>query len=390
MNNITKLKLVYFFKSLFFFAPIITLFYLSRNLDLFQIVSLEAALIISVLVMEVPTGMLADKIGRKWSLVFHTILYITGNIIIIYSHHYYLFIFSQILFGIAIAFGSGAVEALIYDSLKEEKKESQMSKTWGLIGSYSLSGTLVAVLVGGYVARFQTKESFVTLLWLYVIGACIAFVISLFVKEKHHYKSIKRENPLILFKNSTKHILENKSLRKIIYLTVLTLPFTHILMFLFQPYFLLANVDKSVFGIAMALGMLLGILLLRYTHKIEELLGMKKTIFIVTIMPGLIYLAMSFFIGPIISFAWFVLAMGFTNMAQPLFSQYQNTHIKSHNRATVLSIISMIVALYLAVMRLVLGKVANYNILTAFIVMGVIILIGSLFFRIDERHLVKV
>ena len=76
MNNITKLKLIYFFKSLFFFSPIITLFYFSRGLDTFQIVSLEAVLIIAVLFSEVPTGIIADKIGRKLSLSILIFLYI--------------------------------------------------------------------------------------------------------------------------------------------------------------------------------------------------------------------------------------------------------------------------------------------------------------------------
>jgi len=75
-DNIAKLKLIYFFKSLFFFSPIITLFYFSRGLDTFQVVSLEAILIISVLFFEIPTGILADKIGRKFCLTLLILLYI--------------------------------------------------------------------------------------------------------------------------------------------------------------------------------------------------------------------------------------------------------------------------------------------------------------------------
>ncbi|MCK5107209.1 MAG: MFS transporter, partial [Nanoarchaeota archaeon] len=78
MDNITKIKWVYFFKSLFFFSPILTLFYFSRGLDTFQVVSLEAILIIAVLFSEVPTGIIADKIGRKYTLSIFMLLYIMG------------------------------------------------------------------------------------------------------------------------------------------------------------------------------------------------------------------------------------------------------------------------------------------------------------------------
>jgi len=45
----------------------------------------------------------------------------------------------------------------------------------------------------------------------------------------------------------------------------------------------------------------------------------------------------------------------------------------------------MITALYLAVMRLVIGKIANSNLLLSFVVMGGIIIFGSVLFRIDEK-----
>ncbi len=384
-NNITKLKLIYFFKSLYFFLPIITLFYFSRGLNTFQIISLEAVLIISVMFFEIPTGIIADRIGRKFCILILIGFYIIGNIWTIFAFSYIEFIMIEIIFGMAIAFGSGSIEALVYDSLKDKGIEKQMSRVWGSINSYMLIGTMVAVTIGGYMARSHNPESFVFLLWLYTFGAVIAFFISFFIKEKKHQKEVKKDNAIVLFKESTTHILKNKSLRRIIYLFMFTIPFTHIIIFLFQPYFLVADVPNEFFGVAIALGMILGAFLVKYAYKIEEILGMKKTIFIATILPGLIYLAMAFFIGPLMSFVWYILLSGFSLLRNPLFSQYQNTHILSHNRATVLSVISMISGLYLAVMRLVIGKIANSNLLLSFIFMGGIIVIGSILFRIDER-----
>jgi len=234
-------------------------------------------------------------------------------------------------------------------------------------------------------ARSHNPDTFVLLLWLYVMGAIIAFIISLFITERKHEKDIVRQSPLLLLKESTAPILENKSLRRIILLSVFTLPFTHVILFLFQPYFLMANVNKALFGVAMALGSVLGFFLTKYAYKIENKFGVKKTMFVATILPGLLYLVMAFFIGPWMSFVWYFLQKGIMKMRWPLFSQYQNSHIKSHNRATVLSVISMIVSLYLGIMRLVLGKIANYDLITSFIVMGVIIIVGAIAFRINEN-----
>ena len=124
---------------------------------------------------------------------------------------------------------------------------------------------------------------------------------------------------------------------------------------------------------------------MKYAYKIEQKLGLNKTILISTLVPGLLYLVMAFFIGPWISFVWYILHKGSMQMSGPLFSQYQNQHIKSHNRATVLSVISMMVALYLVIMRFVLGKIANYDLILSFIVMGIIIIVGAIAFRINEN-----
>ena len=386
-DNLTKIKLIFFFKSLYFFSPILTLFYFSRSLDTFQVVSLEAILIISVLLMEIPTGIIADKIGRKYSLSILTLLYLIGNIWTIYAHSYQEFIFIQVLFGIGIAFGSGAIEALVYDSLKYQKKEQEMGKVWGSINSYFLIAMVLAVTLGGYLAKSHNPDSFVLLIWLYVIGTTIAFVISLFVTERKHEKEIVRKSPLLLFKESTAHILGNKSLRRIILLSVFTLPFTHVIIFLFQPYFLMANVNKALYGVAMATGSILGFFLIKYAYKIEERFGVKKTMFVATILPGLLYLMMALFIGPWMSLVLYILHRGFMQMRDPLFSQYQNDHIKSYNRATVLSVISMVISLYLGIMRLVLGKIANYDLITSFVVMSVIIVVGAVAFRINEKDI---
>ena len=386
-DNIVKIKLIFFFKSLFFFSPILTLFFFSRNLNTFQVVSLEAILILSVLIFEIPTGIIADRIGRKYSLIMLILAYIIGNVWTIYAYTYFEFMIIFILFGAGIAFGSGAIEALVYDTLKKSKQENQMTKVWGSINSYALIASVFAVVMGGYLVRQHDPKTFVFLLWLYVFGALVALFISFFIKRENFKKKEVEKNVVLFFKKSTVDVLKNKNLRRIIYLLIFTSPFTHIIMFLFQPYFKMASVPGSIWGVCMAGGMLIGVLFYKYAYRIEAKLGMKKTIFFATILPGLIYLGMALFIGPIISFVWYILLSSISHVRDPLFAQYQNDHIKSYNRATILSIISMIVSLYLVIMRFSIGAVANYNLLLSFAIMGGMIIIGAILFRIDERNI---
>ncbi len=74
------------------------------------------------------------------------------------------------------------------------------------------------------------------------------------------------------------------------------------------------------------------------------------------------------------------------SVQRPLFADYRNIHIESRNRATVLSLISMFSGIYVALMGLVIGRIGDYSIPYAFIFMGVLVVLSSLLFRINESH----
>ncbi|MBR9703087.1 MFS transporter [Candidatus Woesearchaeota archaeon] len=386
VDDITKIKLIYFFKSLWFFAPILTLFYLSRELTLFQIVSLEAILLATVIVAEVPTGFIADRIGRKNSLFFLIGLYIIGNVITIYAHSYWLFALTEVFFGIAIAFGSGAIEALVYDLLKQKGKERSMTRVWGNIQAYSLLAGFFATIIGGFLARNESPEVYALLLWLYSIGAAIAFIIIFFLK-KEEVETYSGESQFTVIKQGFTLITKNKNLRMIILLNMLTMPFYHVMKFLIQPHLLNTGVPVMFFGIIVGAVMLIEAFGSQYAHRIEQQFGIKKTLLLATITPGLIYIFLGLIFHWSMAIIGYIIFAGAAFMRTPLFAQYTNIHLPTKNRATLLSFISMILSIYLVAMRLIIGKVADFGIPHAFVLMGIIITIGAVFLRIDERQL---
>ncbi len=388
-DPIKTLKWIYFFKSLWFFAPILTLFYLSRNLTLFEILTLEAILTAATILAEVPTGMYADKYGRKNVLFWVTGLYVLGNLIIIYSHSYVPIAVAQVLFGIALAFGSGAIEAYVYDHLAATRQQKNMSKVWGEITAYSLIAGILAVLLGSYLARSGTPQSYVLLLWLYQVGACIAFVLVFFLTEEKRKKEEQHTNPFSALRGSIREITANAPLRAIFLLSLLTFPFYHILKFLIQPYFTNVGVPIGWFGVIIAIAWTLQALMSANAYRIEKRVGMKRTIFLATIMPGALYLLLALFAHPVIAILGYILFNGFCYLRDPLFSQYVNDHIAAHNRATVLSALSIVVSIYIVIMQFIVGAVANANIRYAYTLMGVIIVVGALLLQIDEKQLIS-
>jgi hypothetical protein len=68
----------------------------------------------------------------------------------------------------------------------------------------------------------------------------------------------------------------------------------------------------------------------------------------------------------------------------PLFSGHLNRHIDSRNRATVLSLISMISGLYVALRGVVIGAIGDVSLTYAFVFMGLVVLAGAFVFRISR------
>ena len=385
LNQIKKLGLMNFFLNLFFLSPVAVFFYQQRGLNYFQILFLESVLVLFIFFFEVPTGIFADKFGRKKSIIVGALLLAIEPLLFLFADNYYWFILAFAISGIGLTFHSGTIEALIYDYLKEQNQEKEMKKAMGRLGSSSLFAMVLAPMIGSYLAKDLLMSQFMSLIIMTLASMFIAFLLALSVKDTKQ-KKVVEDNPITIFKESAKFIKTNNSLVRIIFLSMFSSPFLFSLTYLYQPYFIKAGINASIFGSVFALALLLAALFQRYAYKFEQICGMKKAIFIVTILPGIFYLIMAITFYWIWAILLFIMIRAIIGLQQPLFSDYKNIHIPSKARATILSLISMLVSLYLVFMRLIIGKIADINLSYTFVFMGIIIIIASLFLRIDESY----
>ena len=127
--SIRNVRLFIAFRLLFnsrFYYPVFTILFLDFGLTIDQFALLNAAWAAAIVLLEVPSGALADTIGRRKLLVVTGILMVIeiallcfvplGNASLLFA----VFIINRILSGAAEAAASGADEAIAYDSLKKE------------------------------------------------------------------------------------------------------------------------------------------------------------------------------------------------------------------------------------------------------------------------------
>jgi MFS family permease len=383
-GNVTKLAIAYFCATLYFYIPVGTLYLQNRGLDYVEINSLWGIIVGTMFLTEVPTGVIADRLGRKRSINAALALQVLGEVIFIFSKSYWPFAIAAAVGGLGFAFGSGSVEALVYDSLKEKGNQGAMSQAMGFIGAAQGLSNLLAFAVGGLLIVNLTQERFVLAIAVTACAVAVGWLISLTLQEPHiETQQEEQGSSFRLLVQGIKTLRDNKHFRRLVLLALATIPFRDYLLNLYQPRFMEADVPPIWLGLGLSLASALGILGARYAYRIEARLGIRPSLLLVTALPGLLYLAMAVSLHPVLMVPVFCALLGSQSLKNPIFSGHLNRHIDSKNRATVLSMISMFSGIYVALMGLLIGRIAEISLSQAFVFMGAIVLLGALLFRVN-------
>ena len=143
-DNVHKIALISFFSQLYFYGHVTTLYLRFRGLSFFEISSLTGVILATLFLIEVPSGVLADRIGRKKAYLIALAFQLLGEVVYIWAETYWHFFAVSVLAGYNWAFVSGCVEALLYDDLKRRGRTGEMSKAVGLAKACADAGGMLA------------------------------------------------------------------------------------------------------------------------------------------------------------------------------------------------------------------------------------------------------
>jgi MFS family permease len=159
-QSVKHLKRVYFgvtaltWLSVAIPLPIFVLFMQSRGINLFQLGIIMGVYSIVIVVLELPTGGLADAIGRKVvALLAHSISLVSG-IVMFFSFTFEGFLLAMILNGVGRALASGSLDAWFVDSLEEAEPGIDLQPALAQAGTVTLLALGVGTLIGGFLPRF--------------------------------------------------------------------------------------------------------------------------------------------------------------------------------------------------------------------------------------------
>ncbi len=151
-SNIIKLKLIGYLKGTSFFVPILTLYLLNHGIGLTEIVLTQTIYAIFVFLGEVPTGILADKLGQKVSIMLGYLFNVLGASFLIFMPTTMGIYIAFAIIGFADSFLSGSEEALFYESFKRQNNVIESyKKHFSIFTSNEMIGVVVSTLIAGFV-----------------------------------------------------------------------------------------------------------------------------------------------------------------------------------------------------------------------------------------------
>jgi len=153
-----------FLKNLRFYEPFLMLFFLEKGLTFFQIGGLYAAREILINVMEIPSGLLADVMGRKRAMIVSFLAYIVSFLVFYFAQAYWLLFAAMALYAFGDAFRTGTHKAMIFDYLKERGWSNCKTHYYGNTRAWSQRGAAVSALIAAILVHRQGSYAPVFLL----------------------------------------------------------------------------------------------------------------------------------------------------------------------------------------------------------------------------------
>ena len=155
-RNLRSFIIFRLFYSARFYYPVFTVLFLDYGLTLEQFAILNIVWALTIVLAEVPSGALADIVGRKRLVVFAAIMMVLELSLIVFSPIgassllFPLFLANRICSGLSEAAASGADEALAYDSLKALGREDDWSRILQRTTQVVSIGFFITMILGAF------------------------------------------------------------------------------------------------------------------------------------------------------------------------------------------------------------------------------------------------
>lgn len=310
------------------------------------------------LLFEIPSGVLADRYGRKPVIIVGLFLLCINAIGMVISSDPYLFFALFALQGLGVAFVSGADDSLLYETLKKKGREKEFVKINSTATGCSFISLSAATILGGYLA--EQHWGYVYLAYAVCLLLSILFVIS--IEESHDDHTISDDCTVI----ESRDIDVTKPQFGLLPIMVLLLAFAfyessiYTIFIVSQNYFTVTGF--SIVQVSWLLGLI----------ELVGAIGFFFAPLITKRVSGNSVLTIGFFTAPIFIFSFvimpftatlffFILLQFFSSICRIVIEELMHSSIDDYRRATFVSSLEFTVGILTGLLFLLLGNTAGFG-----------------------------
>jgi predicted MFS family arabinose efflux permease len=376
MIQIRRFHLTEFLKTQRYFIPVMILFLQFHKLSYTQIFFLYAVESGLTFLLEIPSGVVADQLGKKASLVVSRLILIPAYLLFALSDGFWGFFCAMGLLAINKAFKSGTHKAFIYDYLAQNHPEISPTEVFGKNKFWARMGEAAASLSGGFIAA---RMGYSAVFWFALGPAALNLINALAyapVEERHKTPGLSLKSHLRHIRESLADIGCSPMLRHLIFNSAVFVVAMEAGEKFFQPYMVRTGIPVSLFGVLYAVIMLISALGSRYIHLLEKRWSIPRIVNLSGWLgvPPLLVLGLGW------TSTWgvflFFMIICLKAIRRPPIITEMNRHICTRRRATILSTDSLVEKLLGFVLLPVAGWISDaYSLaVTSLVLAGLLVL----------------
>lgn len=385
----------HFFQNLLFWQATWFL-YFQNGLSAADAILLYVVYDVSVTALEVPSGYMSDRLGRRVTLIAAALAFLAGLILLTLGGSLPVFVAGQALLGAGIAFNSGTDTALLYQSLvaagRREEMEAQSIRAW----RFTFVALAVSAPLGGALALWSERAPFAVsaLAMLVVLWLALRFT----EPPSRSARGLAGTSQELSRMRELMASFRTPALLWLFLLGVLMYGYSHVPFVFGQPFIAeaLATVDLEagapmVSGAVTAAMMAVSVLVSLVAPKLRLRVGLAALL--LTAFAIQIGLAAAIAVsGSVAAIAWLLLRMVPDSLSTPFILAHVQPFLGDDSRATFLSLRSFFGRLLFA-LSLWLAAASTSNvaampradiqlILGAYAVVGLVLLAGMTLFAV--------
>ncbi|MCS4487876.1 MFS transporter [Streptococcus sciuri] len=264
---------------------ILTVLLLKKGLSIPQILLIQSAYSLAIILFEFPSGMLSDNWSRKYLYLSSRFLLILMFLIVLTASNFYFLYLAWFIYGIAAAFESGTLDSYLINALKLSANDKLIESFISKDNKIQFISMIIGSGMGGILYFMIGIKIYI----IAIVLVCLSiFDIGFFFKEdrNNHKEKINLDTFKKQLSISFKELRENSVLRVIIIFDLLTQLFFQAHFQLWQPFLLEKGIDKQYFTYFYFLFQIISILSYSiHTEKLQKCIRYRACFLLVLTLP---------------------------------------------------------------------------------------------------------